>query len=70
MSPEQVRAARGWLGWTQAMLANRAGIGLSTLKDYESGKRDPIPNNVAAIKRVLEEEGMTITANSVSGPIK
>jgi ribosome-binding protein aMBF1 (putative translation factor) len=69
MSPEQVRAARNWLAWTQAQLAAQARVGLSTIKDYESGKRTPIENNVAAIKATLEKAGMKFTANSVSGPI-
>jgi len=70
MSPEQVRAARNWLAWTQAELATRAKVGLSTVKDYEGGKRVPIANNLEAIKKALETAGMTITADSVSGPIK
>ena len=70
MSPEQVRAARNWLAWTQAELAEKAKVGLSTLKDYEGGKRVPIANNLEAIKRALEEAGMTISNASVSGPIK
>lgn len=70
MSPEQVRAARNWLAWTQAELAERAKVGLSTLKDYEGGKRVPIANNLEAIKRALEDAGMTISNASVSGPIK
>lgn len=64
-----MRAARNWLAWTQAELASRAKIGLSTLKDYEAGKRVPIANNLDAMKRALEKAGMTITADSVSGPI-
>jgi DNA-binding transcriptional regulator YiaG len=69
MSPEQVRAARNWLAWTQAELAERAKVGLSTVKDYEGGKRTPIANNLAAIKKALESEGIRFTADSVSGPI-
>lgn len=70
MSPEQVRAARNWLAWTQAELADKAKVGLSTVKDYEGGKRTPIANNLDAIKRALEDAGMTISNASVSGPIK
>lgn len=70
MSPEQVRAARNWLAWTQAELAAAASVGLSTIKDYEAGKRTPIANNIEAIKRALEKAGMKITADSISGPIK
>lgn len=70
MSPEQARAARSWLGWTQAELAKRAVVGLSTIKDYEGGKRTPIANNLASIQRALEEAGIKFTRNSISGPIK
>jgi transcriptional regulator with XRE-family HTH domain len=69
MSPEQARAARSWLGWTQAELAERARVGLSTVKDYEGGKRSPIPNNLEAMQRALESAGMKFTADSISGPI-
>jgi ribosome-binding protein aMBF1 (putative translation factor) len=69
MSPEQVRAARSWLAWTQAELAAKASVGLSTVKDYEGGKRTPIANNLEAIKKALESGGMKFTATSVSGPI-
>ena len=69
MSPEQVRAARSWLAWTQAQLADAAKVGLSTVKDYESGKRTPIANNLAAIQTALESAGIRFTADSVGGPI-
>jgi transcriptional regulator with XRE-family HTH domain len=69
MSPEQCRAARGWLAWTQADLAERAKVGLSTVKDYEAGRRMPVHNNLEAIRKALEAGGMIITEKSVSGPI-
>ena len=69
MSPEQARAARSWLAWTQAELADKANVGLSTVKDYESGKRTPVPNNLLAIKGALEAGGISFTADMVGGPI-
>jgi ribosome-binding protein aMBF1 (putative translation factor) len=69
MSPEQVRAARNWLAWTQAELADRAKVGLSTVKDYESGKRTPIANNLAALKAALEAGGMRFGEAMISGPV-
>lgn len=69
MSPEQVRAARNWLAWTQAELAERAKVGLSTVKDYESAKRTPIANNLEAIQRALEAGGIVFGAASISGPL-
>jgi transcriptional regulator with XRE-family HTH domain len=58
MSPEQVRAARGWLSWSQAELAKAARVGLSTIKDYENGNRTPIANSLAAIQGALEGAGV------------
>lgn len=70
MSPEQLRAARNWLGWTQQELAENANVGLSTIKDFESGKRNPIANNTTAIRLALVRAGMKITEDSVGGPIE
>lgn len=69
MKPEQSRAARGWLGWTQAKLAEEASVGLSTIKDFEAGKRIPIANNLQAMRRALEAVGIKFTEDTVSGPI-
>lgn len=60
MSPEQVRAARGWLGWSQHDLAKRAQVGVSTVKDFENGNRTPIANNLQAIQRALEAGGVKL----------
>ncbi len=61
LSPEQSRAARGWLGWSQEDLAKRANVGLSTLKDFENGKRSPMRNNLEAIRVALEAAGIRLT---------
>jgi DNA-binding transcriptional regulator YiaG len=58
LSPEQCRAARGWLDWSQQDLANRAHVGLSTVKDFENGSRKPIANNRDALRRALESGGI------------
>ena len=59
LTPAQCRSARGWLNWTQAELAKSANVGLSTVRDFESEVRTPIQNNLAAIRRALEEGGGT-----------
>jgi transcriptional regulator with XRE-family HTH domain len=69
MKAEQSRAARGWLGWTQAKLAQEASVGLSTIKDFEAGKRIPIANNLQAMRRALEAFGIKFTEDAVSGPM-
>jgi predicted transcriptional regulator len=58
ISPEQCRAARAWLGWPQPELARRAQVGLSTVRDFETGTRTPIQNNRQAIQGALEAAGI------------
>ena len=67
MSPDQCRAARAFLAWSQQELARRAKVGLSTLRDFEARRRKPIPNNLAAIKTALEAAGIEFTNGDVPG---
>ena len=68
LSPEQCRAARAWLGWSQDDLAKRASVGLSTLKDFENGKRSPMRNNIEAVRRVLEGAGIGLLSDENGHP--
>ena len=73
MSPEQCRAARNWIGWSQQDLAKRAKVGLSTVKDFENGSRTPIANNLGAIQRALEDSGIELIGGEkpgIRGPIR
>lgn len=58
MTPDQSRAARGLLDWSQAELAARSNLGESTIRDFEKGRRTPSINNLAAIRRALELAGV------------
>jgi DNA-binding transcriptional regulator YiaG len=60
MSPEQSRAARGWLGWSQAELATRASVSLRTVQGFEKGEKAPNPPNVAAMRRAIEAAGIRL----------
>lgn len=60
ITPEQTRAARAWLGMTQSDLAERAEIGLSTLRAFEAGTRSPIKGNLAALQRTIEGAGIRL----------
>jgi len=60
LTPEQSRAARAWLGWSQGELAKRAGVSLSTVQDFERGQRTPIANNLAAIRGALKGAGIRL----------
>lgn len=60
LSPEQSRAARAWLDWSQENLAQRARVSLSTVRDFEKGRRTPIANNLEAMQRALEGAGIEL----------
>ena len=58
MSPEQSRTARAWLDYSQEWLADAAHVSLSTVRDFEKGRRVPIANNLAAMQAALEAQGI------------
>jgi len=60
LSPEQTRAARGWLAWSQEELAKRSNVSLSTVRDFEAGRRVPIKNNMEAMRLSLEMAGVSL----------
>lgn len=58
LSSSQSRAARGLLNWSQTQLATASNLSESTIRDFEKGRRIPAINNLAAIKRALEDAGV------------
>ena len=67
MTPDQSRAARGLLDWSQAELAARSNLSESTVRDFEKGRRIPSINNLAAIRRALELAGVEFINGGQSG---
>lgn len=55
---EQVRAARGFLGWPQKRLADRADVALAALNNFERGTVDPRTSTVNAIEEALRKAGI------------
>ena len=58
LTVEQSRAARGLVNWNQNQLADAANIGRATIRRFEAGRRTPVPNNLGAIRRALEDAGV------------
>ncbi|WP_310094594.1 MULTISPECIES: helix-turn-helix transcriptional regulator [Bosea] len=66
ITPAQCRAARALLDWSQQDLAKAAHLGLSTIRDFEKGRRVPTHNNLRGIKLALEEGGVEVGAEKSS----
>ena len=65
ISPEQIRAARALLAWSQRELAAEARVATSTIADFERGFRTPVANNAQAIREALEAKGLQFIAGGV-----
>ena len=57
MTPEQCRAARGLLGWTQPELAAEANLKLLTIVEFETGQ-EVIESVIATIRLALIAAGV------------
>jgi transcriptional regulator with XRE-family HTH domain len=64
----QSRAARALLEWSQEDLARASNLGLSTVRDFEKGRRTPTINNLAAVRHALETAGVEFIAENGGGP--
>jgi transcriptional regulator with XRE-family HTH domain len=65
MTPAQCRAARALLGITQSELAGVAGLGLSTIIDFEKGRRRVSDATMQAMQDALERAGVAFNASGV-----
>ncbi|MFK8250411.1 helix-turn-helix domain-containing protein [Ancylobacter terrae] len=68
LSPEQCRAARGLLDWTQDRLASGAGVSRSTVRDFESCRHVLHRATEAQLVRALEDAGVVLLPADGSGP--
>ena len=68
LSPQQSRAARGWLGWSQDELAKQANVALRTIASFERGEQIPRPNNIAAMKHAIEGAGVRLLFDQYGQP--
>jgi transcriptional regulator with XRE-family HTH domain len=58
ISDRQCRAARALLDWSQQELADRAGVGIVTLRQLEAGVHEPRRSTLDVVRRALEAGGV------------
>ena len=68
ISPSQCRAGRALLEINQTQLAGSAGLGLSTVVDFEKERRLVSPESVEAIRRALVRAGIEFIDENGGGP--
>ncbi|MBG0803886.1 helix-turn-helix domain-containing protein [Methylocystis sp. H4A] len=69
MTPGQCRAARAFLEISQPELAKAANVGVSTVRDFEAGRRTPMANNLKAIQAEFEQRGVRFADRDGSGAL-
>jgi transcriptional regulator with XRE-family HTH domain len=58
LTPAQCRAARGLIDWSQMELAERAGVGIVTIRQLEAGNHAPRRATLDVVRRALERAGV------------
>lgn len=57
LTPEMCRAARAFLDWTQAELAERAAVSRGTVRDFEAGAHAVHRSTPALLRHALDAGG-------------
>ena len=70
LSSSQIRAARALLGWSGTELAEKSGVGITTLRRYELQKGIPSANTsvLLILKNTLELAGIEFTGDPLVNP--
>jgi transcriptional regulator with XRE-family HTH domain len=68
ISPAQCRAARALLDWSQVELANRAGVGVVTIRQLEADLHAPRRATLGVVRRALEDAGVEFIDQNGGGP--
>ena len=70
LSSSQIRAARALLGWSGTDLAEKSGVGITTLRRYELQMGIPSANTsvLLTLKETLEKAGIEFTGDPLVNP--
>jgi predicted transcriptional regulator len=67
ISPAQCRAARGLLDWSQKILAEKAGVGIVTIRQLEGLSQQPRRSTLAVVRAALESAGVQFIEENGGG---
>ncbi len=67
ISPEQCRAARGLLGWSQGDLSKASETATKTIADFERGAREPYARTLEDVRVAFERAGVEFIPENGGG---
>lgn len=68
ITADQCRAGRGLVDWSQAQLAEKAGVGIVTVRQLEASSHRPRRATLDVIRRALESAGVEFIDENGGGP--
>ena len=70
VSGAQIRAGRGLLGWPSQVLAEKSGVGWSTIKRFEESEGIPATRagTLERVKKTLEDAGIEFIGDPLNSP--
>ena len=68
ITSKQCRAARALLDWSQGFLADKAGVGIVTVRQIETDAHEPRRATLDVIRRALESAGVEFIDENGGGP--
>ena len=67
ITPRQIKAARGLLGWSQQELADKAIVSLNAVNRLERGQVDPRASTLSAVEKALNRAGVEFLSAGEKG---
>lgn len=68
ITPEQCRAGRALVNWSQRQLATAAEVGYVTVQEFERGQTSPRILTLRALRSALEGAGVVFVDENGDGP--
>jgi transcriptional regulator with XRE-family HTH domain len=68
MTPAQCRAGRALINLSQQQLADAAGVGVVTVRQFETGAAEPRRSTLDVLRRALEAAGVLFVDQNGAGP--
>jgi ribosome-binding protein aMBF1 (putative translation factor) len=65
LTPEQVRAARGLLGWSRLDLSKVSGVSHNTIKGLELGETDPRRSTLVKLSRTFTLHAIVFVTGAI-----